>query len=528
MSSTDKILIFAVNDVYSLENFGRLAKFIAHTVAEQKPAAYFVTMAGDFLSPSMLSSIDKGRLKVQVMNECGFTHVSLGNHEFDLSVQVLLERLKEIKATVLNSNIRGIEDDVVPYDISTVKMFEGRVEFKLGWLGLCTHHTRQMCVNIPKKIEITPIENCVQGLLDDLKKKVDFNILMTHQDVSFDRETIKNTPCNLLLGGHDHNVFVEELKNVEGKDTWLVKVGKNATICGCVGIEVNSDGHVEKVSVDQVEIHKKSGYPSIPAIDKMAQRGDALVKLVRSKVLWEGYLDGRGGREKRVSLYTFILTKIRETRRGVDAAFFHGGVVKAKREFAKGVTVEDILKDFKFGQLTNATVPGSVLVEMVRESHSRGEGKHFLQADSGIVIDSSHSVTTVRGKPVKVDKLYHIVVPVEICVEKEDNHKVVNQTLLKYFSENPDKLLFDPEHQPPNICDSVVAALITPCWSKIFDGLTFDEIDRNHDGMLDEQEIMRVCGSADLISAIFSVGDRNGDGKIDRQEWNLQAKNSEI
>lgn len=43
------------------------------------------------------------------MNECGFTHVSLGNHEFDLSVQVLLERLQEIQATVLNSNIRGID-----------------------------------------------------------------------------------------------------------------------------------------------------------------------------------------------------------------------------------------------------------------------------------------------------------------------------------------------------------------------------------------------------------------------------------
>lgn len=45
------------------------------------------------------------------MNESGFTHVSLGNHEFDLSVQVLLDRLKEVQFTVLNSNIRGIEGE---------------------------------------------------------------------------------------------------------------------------------------------------------------------------------------------------------------------------------------------------------------------------------------------------------------------------------------------------------------------------------------------------------------------------------
>lgn len=140
------------------------------------------------------------------------------------------------------------------------------MEFKLGWLGLCTHKTRQMCVNIPKKIEIEPIDDCAQRLLDGLKEKegtnklscislpdVDFSILMTHQDVADDRHTISNTNCDLLLGGHDHDVFVEKVRhsrtlpdlqipNSEKKDTWLVKVGKNATICGIVTIEVNEDG----------------------------------------------------------------------------------------------------------------------------------------------------------------------------------------------------------------------------------------------------------------------------------------------
>jgi hypothetical protein len=67
-----------------------------------------------------------------------------------------------------------------------------------------------------------------------------------------------------------------------------------------------------------------------------------------------------------------VLTKIRETRRGVDAAFLHGGLVGAKREYPHGLTMEDVLKDFKFGQLTNATIKGSVLIDMVKESHDRG------------------------------------------------------------------------------------------------------------------------------------------------------------
>lgn len=69
--STDKIVIFCVNDVYSLENFGRLCGLIKERVVATSPAAHFVTMAGDFLSPSLLSSIDKGRLKVSI----SFSHL---------------------------------------------------------------------------------------------------------------------------------------------------------------------------------------------------------------------------------------------------------------------------------------------------------------------------------------------------------------------------------------------------------------------------------------------------------------------
>jgi hypothetical protein len=53
---------------------------------------------------------------------------------------------------------------------------------------------------------------------------------------------------------------------------------------------------VVNVEVEKFPIDRKSGRPSVAAIDRIAQRGDSLVKLVRSKVLWEGALDARGGR----------------------------------------------------------------------------------------------------------------------------------------------------------------------------------------------------------------------------------------
>jgi hypothetical protein len=46
-------------------------------------------------------------VEVNILNAIGFTHVSLGNHEFDLSLEVLLNRIPEVQCPVLTSNIRS-------------------------------------------------------------------------------------------------------------------------------------------------------------------------------------------------------------------------------------------------------------------------------------------------------------------------------------------------------------------------------------------------------------------------------------
>jgi 2',3'-cyclic-nucleotide 2'-phosphodiesterase (5'-nucleotidase family) len=43
------------------------------------------------------------------MNTIGFTHVSLGNHEFDFGLKILTQRLKESQFTVLNTNVTGLD-----------------------------------------------------------------------------------------------------------------------------------------------------------------------------------------------------------------------------------------------------------------------------------------------------------------------------------------------------------------------------------------------------------------------------------
>jgi len=77
MAACARIRIVAINDVYELRNLPRLQTFLSRL--STTPSA--VVLAGDFLSPSTLSSIDGGRGMVATLRAAGVTHASLGNHE---------------------------------------------------------------------------------------------------------------------------------------------------------------------------------------------------------------------------------------------------------------------------------------------------------------------------------------------------------------------------------------------------------------------------------------------------------------
>ena len=89
--------------MYELQNLSALKCFIQDNV--EPGEAYLCTLNGDFLSPSLLSSLDLGAAAVSAMNAIPVTHACLGNHEFDHSIEILGQRLGELNARVVNTNV---------------------------------------------------------------------------------------------------------------------------------------------------------------------------------------------------------------------------------------------------------------------------------------------------------------------------------------------------------------------------------------------------------------------------------------
>lgn len=103
------LTILQLNDVYTtvpIDGRGGLARIA--TIRQRLAAegrAPFVMLAGDFISPSVPSSIFKGEQMIAALNAAGVDMATLGNHEFDFSIDVLLERMAQARWQWVISNV---------------------------------------------------------------------------------------------------------------------------------------------------------------------------------------------------------------------------------------------------------------------------------------------------------------------------------------------------------------------------------------------------------------------------------------
>ncbi|CAK0845347.1 unnamed protein product, partial [Prorocentrum cordatum] len=79
-----RLRIIAVNDVYLLDNLPRLSTLVAQEANGMPRQNVVTTLAGDFLAPSLLSSLDFGSGMVTCLNRVPVDYVCFGNHEQDL------------------------------------------------------------------------------------------------------------------------------------------------------------------------------------------------------------------------------------------------------------------------------------------------------------------------------------------------------------------------------------------------------------------------------------------------------------
>ena len=217
--------IVSVNDVYSLANLPKLKTLLTEMAAKGEPADC-VALAGDFVSPSTLSSLDSGAAMVDTLLGVGVTHVCFGNHEADLKLPTLEQRVDEFVAgggVWLNSNIDDFPSTRTT-KCATLRSRCGRA--RVGLLGVISDEDGMFRDGTFKGLEISPVAPAVRSLAQRLDE-IDALVCLTHQSIENDVELVdaysnyvvaadvkadagteglaqRLAPLALIIGGHEH------------------------------------------------------------------------------------------------------------------------------------------------------------------------------------------------------------------------------------------------------------------------------------------------------------------------------------
>ncbi len=191
-----------VNDVYVADTMsdgnGGLARVatVRRRLADQGPIVF--VLAGDVLSPSLLSKYYSGRQMVEAFNAAKLDFATFGNHEFELPLDTLEARIAESKFKWISSNCTRADGTpiakVLAWDTLRVS---GQ---KVGLFGLTLQGAYR------KAYRCTAPDSAAQRTIDTLVAQgAELVVGLTHQTIEADRDLLAREPrLDLILGGHEH------------------------------------------------------------------------------------------------------------------------------------------------------------------------------------------------------------------------------------------------------------------------------------------------------------------------------------
>jgi 2',3'-cyclic-nucleotide 2'-phosphodiesterase (5'-nucleotidase family) len=518
-----RLRLVCVNDVYTLENLPRLRSLVQAYATEDPADLMLVTLAGDFVGPSMLSSLDSGRGMIDCMNAVPITHVIFGNHEDDLPVAELRARIGELKAVWISTNVLGFDPRLPTSSIVEVKHDGGRT-VRVGLVGVVMEDPTAYRAPPFGGATVLPASATAIAAGRHLVEEEGCAIAIpiTHQSIAADRALaaeLASTRFPVIVGGHEHVPFVEK----DGA-TWIVKAGMDATHACVVDLvwpaEPPGDGGADlpEATAKLVDV---AGYPADPALVARAERHlEAVHALEHATLMRLGAgetLSSLGTRSRQTSVGTLICSTLRDAL-GADACVFNGGGIRAQHEYTERFTYGDLKAEVPFdNEVVVVAIPGEVLRDAIASSRKSAplDAGGFLQVDDRIRVDVRDQLVEVAGRPFDPARNYRVAL-IRNLFEGMDHV----EPLVRFAHDHPERI---PEATSGRDAKLVlVEAFSRALWLRLGD---FDSIDRNHDGRIDAEEIAaavarvtREPASDITVDLLLKALDRNSDRTVSRDE----------
>ncbi|NER51596.1 MAG: bifunctional metallophosphatase/5'-nucleotidase, partial [Symploca sp. SIO1A3] len=181
--------IISINDVYDIKNYPYIETVIKSLKQTAEDAKIIASLNGDFLSPCLITSLDGGKAMLDVLKIVDIDYLCFGNHEFDVSMDVLCDRFKTYEGKCLNSNILDLPivdasgQPLPKYDIVDVG------SHRVAFAGFCTNDTN--IFRPGTDLNIQPIFEALKETWSKCSEQATMLIPLTHQTIAEDRELVK-------------------------------------------------------------------------------------------------------------------------------------------------------------------------------------------------------------------------------------------------------------------------------------------------------------------------------------------------
>ena len=233
---TATVRFILTGDHYELQpqkgrgGYAKLASVVRQEKVGEKHS--FLVHAGDAYSPSLLSSMDKGKSTVDMLNAVGVDYMVLGNHEWDYGMQNMRERVWQSNFPVLASN--AIDLDGLPIDGTVRTAMINVGPFRVGIMGLITTNTK-VIANAGSD-DFLPVLDTAKVLAKELKGQgANLIVALAHLDFLEDMELVQSGLVDVVLSGHDHYYISWD----NGKTVWMDS-GENSEKVGVMDVHLKS------------------------------------------------------------------------------------------------------------------------------------------------------------------------------------------------------------------------------------------------------------------------------------------------
>ena len=379
----------------------------------ESPHTLFV-LAGDTLSPSLLSTVRQGAQMIEAWNALGLDLATFGNHEFDFGPAVLARRMRESRFAWVSSNV--VEGATgAPFGGARRWLRRDFDGVRVGVIALTTEDAaRTSNPGAGLRFE-APLPSARRAL--DALGPVELRVAVTHLPLREDRALAAALPLDAILGGHDHDPMLHE----QGR-TVIAKAGADAINVGQVQYEVRCGAVLARrarlIPVDE----RLAEAPDVA--DLVRQQAARLAHELDAVVATTAVpLDARESvtRREETPLGRLFADLMRE-RVGAQVGLLNSGAIRGNRLIPAGpITRRDIRQLLPFSNtVTLLEVTGDALhgaLERSVDELPRPTGHYLQTAGVQFTVDPARppgrrvSAVRVGGRPVAPAALYRVAVP---------------------------------------------------------------------------------------------------------------------